>query len=382
MTPDFYSKVTILALTLNEIVGIQQILPKIKREWYDRLIVLDGGSTDGTVEWAQSHGYETFVQKRRGIRFAYLDVLPHLKEGIILTLSPDGNCDPEKIPMILDKIKEGYDLVIGSRYFGEASSQDDDLITAFGNWLFTGTVNFLYRAHFTDAMVIYRAFPLKLVYDLELEKEESYLLVEKLYSTIISWEPLMSIRAARQSKRIAEIPAGEPARIGGVRKLQILRWGAAYYSQFFLETPWIRWVKNFFRIGWPKFEKTDGEMVGILHGRNFTDGEYFSSMTFLQGDKYKIISKVFVPHRLIPLLRNGFVGEFFFWNNHLYAIKDNSGGVYSAIHETRTAYLLRDHLILTLFFLSVILSPITFIVLIKRILKYGSTTDMEEKIKS
>ena len=298
--------VTILALTLNEIVGVKEILPKIKKEWYDRLIVLDGGSTDGTIEWAQSNGYETFVQKRRGIRFAYLDVLPILYEGIILTLSPDGNCDPEKIPLILDKMCEGYDLVIGSRYLGSASSQDDDLITGFGNWLFTGTVNLLYRAKFTDAMVIYRAFPLKLVYELKLEKEESYILVEKLFSTIISWEPLMSIRAAREGKRIAEIPAGEPARIGGVRKLQILRWGAAYYSQFFLETPWAKKIRNFFRLGWPKMEKILGELVGLQHGRNFLDGEYFDSLTFQTTGKFRKATGVFVPEKLVPCSATAF----------------------------------------------------------------------------
>jgi len=373
-------QVTILALTLNEIVGVKVILPKIHKDWYDRLIVLDGGSADGTVEWAQSQGYETFIQKRRGIRFAYLDVLPHLTEGIILTLSPDGNCDPEKIPLILKKIQEGYDLVIGSRYLGEASSQDDDLITGFGNWLFTGTVNFLYRAHFTDAMVIYRAFPLKLVYELGLEKEESYLLVEKLFSTIISWEPLMSIRAARERKRIAEIPAGEPARIGGVRKLQILRWGAAYYSQFFLETPWARLAETFFRLGWPKFEKIKGELMGLQHGRNFVDGEYFDSLTFLEEGKYRKISKAFVAEKLVPFLRNGLSGEFFFWNRHLYAFREPTGEIRDALHETRKAYLTRDHWIHLGFLLSLILAPISLWVFLKRIARYGSPAQMKDYV--
>jgi hypothetical protein len=31
---------------------------------------------------------------------------------------------------------------------------------------------------------------------------------------------------------VAEIPGSEPPRIGGARKLQVLRWGAAYYFQF------------------------------------------------------------------------------------------------------------------------------------------------------
>lgn len=48
-------------------------------------------------------------------------------------------------------------MVIASRYLGAAKSEDDDFVTAFGNWLFTGTVNWLHGGHYTDAMVIYES---------------------------------------------------------------------------------------------------------------------------------------------------------------------------------------------------------------------------------
>jgi glycosyltransferase involved in cell wall biosynthesis len=224
-----------MALTLNEIEGMKVIMPQIKRELYEQILILDGGSTDGTIEWAREQGYEVYVQKKRGIRFAYLEALDLIKGDLIVTFSPDGNSPPEAIPKLIEKMNEGYDLVIGSRYLGDAKSDDDDIVTAFGNWLFTKTVNILYKASYTDVMVIYRAFRKELIYNLDLDKEESYLLPEKLFGTIISWEPLMSVRAAKAKKRIAEIPVDEPERIGGERKLQILRWGAAYYFQFWRE---------------------------------------------------------------------------------------------------------------------------------------------------
>ena len=227
--------VTIVALTLNEIDGVRHVLPKIDRSWYDQLIVVDGASTDGTIEWCRDNGFAVYVQKQHGIRHAYLEVLPQITGDIVLTLSPDGNCDPAVIPALIAKMREGYDLVIGSRYFGDATSDDDDLVTGFGNWLFTRTVNLLHGAHYTDCMVIYRAFSKKLIYELDLHEEASYRLPERLFGTVISWEPLMSVRAAKAAKRIAEVAAGEPERIGGHRKLQILRWGAAYYFQFWRE---------------------------------------------------------------------------------------------------------------------------------------------------
>lgn len=227
--------ITLIALTLNEIDGVKQILPNIDHSLFKQILVVDGGSSDGTVEWCRDNGYEVYIQKCPGIRHAYVEALPMIKGDTILTISPDGNCAPELIPLLLDKMQEGNDLVIGSRYLDDATSDDDDLVTGFGNWLFTKTVNILHGGHYTDVMVIFRIFTKQLIYDLELEKDAPYLLPEKLFNTTISWEPLMSVRAAKAKMRISEVAVGEPERIGGERKLQVLRWGAAYYFQFWRE---------------------------------------------------------------------------------------------------------------------------------------------------
>ena len=227
--------VSIVALTLNEISGVRAVMPSIDRRWADQILVIDGGSTDGTAEWCRDQGYEVYVQRQKGIRFAYLEALDRIRGDLIVTLSPDGNCDPAFIPGIIAKLSAGYDLVIGSRYLRGARSEDDDIATAFGNWLFTGTVNLLYGTTYTDVMVIYRGFRKELVYTLDLDRDSSYSLPERLFRTRISWEPLMSVRAAKARVRIGELGVGEPPRIGGKRKLQILRWGAAYYFQFWHE---------------------------------------------------------------------------------------------------------------------------------------------------
>lgn len=226
---------TLLIPTLNEIQGMRVIMPRVKPEWVDQIIVVDGGSTDGTLEYARSCGYLVIRQRRPGLRHAYLEAMPHVKGDVIITFSPDDNSAPEVIPALITKMAEGYDMVIASRYLGNAKSEDDDIVTALGNRLFTWTVNLLHGGRYTDAMVIYRAFRTQLIYQLDLHDEESYRLPERLFRTAISWEPLMSVRAAKRGMRIGEVPASEPPRIGGQRKLQILRWGAAYYFQFWRE---------------------------------------------------------------------------------------------------------------------------------------------------
>lgn len=224
--------VTLVVPTLNEIVGMRTIMPLVRREWVDQIIILDGGSTDGTAEYARDQGYEVHVQREPGIRFAYREVLPMVRGDVILTFSPDGNSIPELLPQLVTKMDEGYDMVIASRYKPPAKSADDDLVTAFGNWLFTRTVNVLHGGRYTDAMVIYRAYRTAMVRELELDDDRWYRTPEWLFRTRISWEPLLSARAARRKLKVCEIPGDEPVRVGGERKLRVLQWGAAYYFQF------------------------------------------------------------------------------------------------------------------------------------------------------
>lgn len=206
-------KVSLLIFTLNEIEGMKAVMPKIKREWYDELIIVDGGSTDGTIEYAKDHGYFIFVQKEKGAGAAFRESIEKATGNVVVVFSPDGNSIPEKIPELIAKIKEGYDVVVASRYLGDAKSYDDDPITAFGNWMFTKLFNFLFRGKCTDLLVMFRAFRKDMVKQLRIDTNTP------------SWGTLMLIRAIKNRLRITEIPANEPARIGGVRKMSPLRNG-------------------------------------------------------------------------------------------------------------------------------------------------------------
>lgn len=228
-------KTTLIIPTLNEIDGMKAIMPKIKKEWCDQIIILDGGSTDGTIEYAKANGYEVVMQKRKGLRRAYAEVFDHIKGDIAITFSPDGNSVPEFIPQLVSKMREGYDMVIVSRYLGGAKSQDDDAVTAFGNWMFTSIINFLFGGKYTDAMVIYRSWRKDVITRLEINKEIELPYWEDVIGTWVSWEPLLSIRCAKAKLRLAEIPGEEQKRVGGKRKMIPFITGSAVLFQVFQE---------------------------------------------------------------------------------------------------------------------------------------------------
>jgi glycosyltransferase involved in cell wall biosynthesis len=228
-------KTTLLIPVMNEIDGIRQIMPKIRPEWYDQLLILDGNSTDGTLEYFKEGGYDVYVQKRKGLRHGYTEIYDRIEGDVVITFSPDGNSIPELIPALVKKMEEGYDMVIVSRYKDEAKSYDDDAITRFGNWIFTGLINLLHGGRYTDAMVIFRAYRKELIDQLDLRRDKTYW-PEMIFRTVLSWEPVMSVRSAKKKLRVAEIAGDEPSRIGGERKLQIVRWGSGYLAQILWET--------------------------------------------------------------------------------------------------------------------------------------------------
>ena len=231
-------KTTLLVPTLNEIEGMKAIMPKIQRDWVNQVLILDGGSTDGTIEWSKQMGYEVYVQKERGLRQGYGEVWPLIRGEIVITFSPDGNSIPELIPQLTAKIHEGYDMVIASRYLPPAKSADDSWLTGLGNWTFTFLINTLHGGHLTDSFVMYRAYRTQLPVELDIFKDESHRTPERLFHTRVGVEPLLSVRALKCKCKVGEIPGDEPPRIGGKAKLQVWRWGAAYLFQVIREVFW------------------------------------------------------------------------------------------------------------------------------------------------
>lgn len=206
--------VTLVLYTLNEIDGMRVILPQIRREWVDELIVIDGGSTDGTVEYCREHGITLFRQTEPSWAGAYREAHRRAKGDVLVDFSPDGNSLPEGIPLLAAKIREGYDLAIASRYAKGAHSDDDSPVTGFGNALFTGLINLLFGGKLTDTLVIFRAYRKNLIPELGLDTGLDH-----------AFTPQLCIRALQQHKKIADVPLSEPKRIGGQRKMQILYCG-------------------------------------------------------------------------------------------------------------------------------------------------------------
>jgi glycosyltransferase involved in cell wall biosynthesis len=217
--------VVIIVLTLDEIDGIKAIMPKVKKEWADEIVFVDGGSKDGTVEEATKMGFRVIHQKDKGEGNAMRLGVKETKSDYVLFFGPDGNCLPEEMPKLIQKIKDGqYDAVHTSRFGKNAKkSEDANFIELFGNYMFTFLVNTFFGSHYTDAL-------------------DGFLIIKrdifKKLKTVcepMGIEQEISIRIAKKGYSIAEIESWEPKRIGGRRKMRPLTTGALLSYQIIKE---------------------------------------------------------------------------------------------------------------------------------------------------
>jgi len=199
---------TVIIPTKNEVIGVEKILPQVKKEWADEWIVMDGNSKDGTVDAAKKLNFNVIQQTGKGAGNAYREGVKHAHSENVLFFSPDGNCKPEYIPKLIKKLEEGnYDVVQISRFGKFGSSDDDSLLTAFGNQMFTFLVNIFFGGHLTDVLYGYKIVKKKVFQDLNLDAE------------FLTLEQQISIRTSKFGLKITEICGNEPARVGGERKM-------------------------------------------------------------------------------------------------------------------------------------------------------------------
>lgn len=199
--------------TLNEIEGVRAVVPRIDRSVVDELIVSDGGSTDGTVEYCREHGAVVHLQRARGYGSSILEALRLASGEVVVEITADGSSLPEKIPELVARVQGGCDLVLASRYRDGARSEDDDAVTAFGNWLFTSFTNVLFRASLTDVLVGYRAYRRASLDRLGMDAPG------------LEWVQQSTVRFLKSVMRVCELGADEPRRIGGQRKMMPFRTG-------------------------------------------------------------------------------------------------------------------------------------------------------------
>lgn len=130
-------KLSVVLPAKNEVEGLRRTLPALRAQLPEaQIIVVDDGSTDGTAEVALAHGAQVLSAPysmgngaaiKRGARAA--------RGEVVVFMDADGQHDPAQIPLLLQKLDEGFDMAVGARVHGGQANMGRGLANALYNRL-------------------------------------------------------------------------------------------------------------------------------------------------------------------------------------------------------------------------------------------------------
>jgi len=114
-------KVGVVIPAHNEEASITKVIKEIPRDVVDIVVVGANLCSDRTEARAQAAGALVVNEDRRGYGWACQAAINALPPEIDTLVFIDGDAadDPSEIPALLEPLKDGYDLVIGSRVLGQ-----------------------------------------------------------------------------------------------------------------------------------------------------------------------------------------------------------------------------------------------------------------------
>ena len=202
-------RVSAVIPTLNEAENLPHVLPRIP-EGVDEVVLVDGHSTDGTVEVARRlyPSIRIVQQDGKGKGNALRCGFAAATGDIIVMLDADGSTDPGEIPAFVGALLAGADFAKGSRFLQGGGTSDMPLYRKMGNWGFVFLVRSLFQGSYSDLCYGYNAFWKRVLPQLALDCNG------------FEVETLMNIRALRAGLRVVEVPSFEADRVYGTSNLR------------------------------------------------------------------------------------------------------------------------------------------------------------------
>jgi glycosyltransferase involved in cell wall biosynthesis len=127
-------KTSLCLLVYNELLGCKADVPRLPRDAFDDVYAIDGGSTDGTVEYLESQGIPVHKQPKRSLNAAYVYAVEWCKTEGLVVFFPKGTLDPSCCLTMAEKLREGHGLVVASRNIPGGRNEEDHKFLKLRKW--------------------------------------------------------------------------------------------------------------------------------------------------------------------------------------------------------------------------------------------------------
>lgn len=121
------SKISLCLLTWNELEGCKFDIPRLAESFFHEIYAVDGGSTDGTVEYLESKGVPVYRQPVKSLNAAYHHAVNLCAGDNLVVFFPKGTIDPSCTLEISRALDRGNDFVVASRNIQGGKNEEDTM---------------------------------------------------------------------------------------------------------------------------------------------------------------------------------------------------------------------------------------------------------------
>ncbi|MBV9258095.1 MAG: glycosyltransferase family 2 protein [Ktedonobacteraceae bacterium] len=209
-----YPSISVVIPTRNEAQNLHYVLPYIP-PLVSEIILVDGHSTDGTIEAAQQllPDIRVINQVKHGKGDALRLGFAACTGDIIVMIDADGSTDPGEIPRFIDALLKGNDFAKGSRFLKDGGSHDITPLRSLGNYALGMLVNIFFGVRYSDLCYGYNAFWRRCLDSIRIDCDG------------FEVETLINIRIHKAHLKIVEVPSIERPRLFGQSNLRTFRDG-------------------------------------------------------------------------------------------------------------------------------------------------------------
>ena len=199
-------KIVVIIPAYNEENSIAKVVNDIPAGLVHEVVVVNNNSNDDTVVNARKAGATVLNEARPGYGYACLKGIEYIKQlqpspDIVVFVDADYSDHPEEMPLLVQPIIDGMDMVIGSRALGKKEKGSMTIQQVFGNWLATGLLKVIYGITYTD-LGPFRSIRFDKLIEIDMQ------------DTTYGWTVEMQLKAAKLKMKIVEVPVNYRKRIG------------------------------------------------------------------------------------------------------------------------------------------------------------------------
>ena len=193
--------------------SLPEVLSELSKYNLNIIIILEK-TDDETIKSVEGFNCKIIFQSNKGYGDALILGIKNVETNYFCIFNADGSFDPAEIQGMINLLEaDNTDLVFGSRYEKNSSSDDDTVVTLIGNYIFSFLGKILFKLPITDILYTFVLGKTDKVKKLELKSKDFAFCVE------------LPIKSHKKGLKILSIPSHERSRIAGKKKVNAFKDG-------------------------------------------------------------------------------------------------------------------------------------------------------------